>query len=304
MSNQTVNTYAGPIAAPARPPTASRPRRSRRGVTLGKVVSVAILAIGAVVMVAPFLWMFTTSLRSPGTAYDLPPQWIPTEFQWSNFAAAVNGPVPILRNMFNSAFIATVSSAISLIIGTSAGYALSRLQFRGAGLIMVLILVTQMMPPTAIVVPIYDLFRQLGMLNTIHGVTLGHISLVIPLAVWMTKGYFDSIPLDLENAARIDGCTRLSAFWHIALPLASPGLIVVFIYGFVTSWHEFLFARTLVSQQELWTGAVGLGSFRGEFFTLFEPQMAASVVFSMPVVLVFLFLQRRLISGGLAGGVR
>ena len=273
-------------------------RKSALAITLHRVVLIAT----TICALFPIYWMLVLAFTKLGMSRSVE-GFYPAAVTLDNFNQLFTER-PMSRWLFNSAFIATVSSAISLIIGTSAGYALSRLQFRGAGLIMVLILVTQMMPPTAIVVPIYDLFRQLGMLNTIHGVTLGHISLVIPLAVWMTKGYFDSIPLDLENAARIDGCTRLSAFWHIALPLASPGLIVVFIYGFVTSWHEFLFARTLVSQQELWTGAVGLGSFRGEFFTLFEPQMAASVVFSMPVVLVFLFLQRRLISGGLAGGVR
>ncbi len=273
-----------------------------RKIALATTLHRVVLIATTVCALFPIYWMLVLAFTKLGMSRSVE-GFYPAAVTFDNFLQLFTER-PMLRWLFNSAVIASVSSAVSLLIGTSAGYALSRLQFRGAGLIMVLILVTQMMPPTAIVVPIYDLFRQLGMLNTMHGVTLGHVSLVIPLAVWMTKGYFDSIPLDLENAARIDGCTRLSAFWYVALPLASPGLIVVFIYGFVTSWHEFLFARTLVSQQELWTGAVGLGSFRGEFFTLFEPQMAASVVFSLPVVLVFLFLQRRLISGGLAGGVR
>ncbi|MCP8894830.1 carbohydrate ABC transporter permease [Shinella daejeonensis] len=273
-----------------------------RNLTLSKAVHRLILVATTICILFPIYWMLVLAFTKLGMSRSVE-GFYPASLTFNNFTQLFTER-PMLRWLLNSALVASISSALSLLIGTSAGYALSRLHFRGAGLIMILILVTQMMPPTAIVVPIYDLFRQLGMLNTIQGVTLGHISLVIPLAVWMTKGYFDSIPLDLENAARIDGCTRLAAFWHVALPLASPGLIVVFIYGFVTSWHEFLFARTLVSQQELWTGAVGLGSFRGEFFTLFEPQMAASVVFSVPVVLVFMFLQRRLISGGLAGGVR
>ena len=184
------------------------------------------------------------------------------------------------------------------------GYVLSRLRFRGAGLLMLAVLATQMIPATSIVVPLYMLYRDLGLLDTMQGMVMGHVSLVAPLAIWMSKDFFDTIPPDLEGAARIDGCSRLGAFWRVALPLAGPGMAAIFIYGFVTSWHDFLFAKTLINSNKLWTAATGISSFRGEYFTLHELQMAAALVFALPVVAVFLTMQRQIISGALGGGVK
>ncbi|MCY4141786.1 MAG: carbohydrate ABC transporter permease [Rhodobacteraceae bacterium] len=184
------------------------------------------------------------------------------------------------------------------------GYVLSRLRFRGAGLLMLAVLATQMIPATSIVVPLYMLYRDLGLLDTMQGMVMGHVSLVAPLAIWMSKGFFDTIPPDLEGAARIDGCSRLGAFWRVALPLAGPGMAAIFIYGFVTSWHDFLFAKTLINSNKLWTAATGISSFRGEYFTLHELQMAAALVFALRVVAVFLTMQRQIISGALGGGVK
>ncbi len=204
----------------------------------------------------------------------------------------------------NSIIVATLSSSLSVLFGASCGYVLSRLRFRGAGLLMLTVLATQMIPATSIVVPLYMLYRDLGLLDTMQGMVMGHISLVAPLAIWMSKGFFDTIPPDLEGAARIDGCSRLGAFWRVALPLAGPGMAAIFIYGFVTSWHDFLFAKTLINSDKLWTAATGISSFRGEYFTLHELQMAAALVFALPVVAVFLTMQRQIISGALGGGVK
>lgn len=255
-----------------------------------------------IVVIFPIYWMLVVSLSPTGYSRSIG-SVIPAVLTFDNFISLFTDR-PMARWLTNSIIVALGSSVLAVLFGTSAGYALSRLRFRGSTLVMFVVLVTQMMPSTSIIVPLYALFRNLGLLNTLHGVGLAHMTLTVPLAIWMSKGFFDAIPVDLEGAARIDGCTHLGAFRHIALPLAAPGLAAILIYGFVTSWHEFLFARTLASPQHLWTAAVGLSSFRGEFFSMFEPQMAAAVVFALPVVIVFIVLQRQFVSGGMAGGVK
>jgi ABC-type glycerol-3-phosphate transport system permease component len=278
------------------------PRRRRLDSVAGQVFRAAgIVALGIAVLF-PIYWMAVIALTPTGFSRSLT-SLVPAEVTLENFVTLFTER-PMLRWLWNSIIVAAASSFLSLAFGTSCGYALSRLRFRGAGLVLILVLATQMMPATSIVVPLYILFRDFGLLDTMQGMVLGHVSLVAPLAIWMAKGFFDSIPADLEGAARIDGCTRLSAYWHVALPLAMPGLAAIFIYGFVTSWHDFLFAKTLINSQALWTAATGISSFRGEYFTLHELQMAAALTFALPVVIVFLVMQRRIVSGALSGSVR
>lgn len=261
----------------------------------------AILLLG-VVVVFPIYWMFVVALTPTGFSRAIE-GFVPTDLTFANFQTLFVER-PMLRWLSNSVIVATCSSFLAVLFGTTCGYALSRLPFRGSYIILVLVLATQMMPATSIIVPLYALYRDLGLLDTMQGMVIGHVSLVLPLAVWMSKGFFDTIPDDLEGAARIDGCSRFGAFRHVAMPLAMPGLAAIFVYGFVTSWHDFLFAKTLISSRELWTAATGITSFRGEYFTLFEPQMAAALVFALPVVAIFFVMQRRMVSGALAGSVK
>lgn len=277
-------------------------RRPVGGSLASRILRAAALAALGMIVLFPVYWMAVIALTPTGFSRSLA-GILPRHLTLDNFALLFSER-PMLRWIGNSIFVAAASSFLSLAFGASCGYALSRVRFRGAGLVLVLVLATQMMPATSIVVPLYILFRDFGLLDTMQGMVLGHISLVAPLAIWMSKGFFDSIPADLEGAARIDGCSRLSAYFHVTLPLALPGLAAIFIYGFVTSWHDFLFAKTLITSQSLWTAATGISSFRGEYFTLHELQMAAALVFALPVILVFLIMQRQIVSGALAGSVR
>lgn len=265
------------------------------------VRTTAIVLLGLAVLF-PIYWMIVVALTPTGFGRQIA-SFVPRTITFDNFIALFTTR-PMAQWIANSIIVAVLASGLSLVLGISCGYALSRLRFRGANLLLIAILATQMIPATSIIVPLYTLFRAWGLLDTMQGMVVGHISLVIPLAVWMGKGFFDSIPRDLENAARIDGCTHAGAFFHIALPLAAPGLAAIFIYGFVTSWNDFLFSHTLVISQEVWTAANGIASFRGEYFTLQEMQMAAALVFALPVVVVFFVMQRWIVSGALAGSVR
>jgi ABC-type glycerol-3-phosphate transport system permease component len=260
------------------------------------------LCLLATIVLFPMYWMLVIALTPTGFSRALT-GFLPAQLTVQNFVAIFTQR-PMLDWLVNSVVVATLASVLSLIFGTSCGYALSRLKFRGAGVLMMLVLITQMMPATSLIVPLYILFRDLGLLDTMEGMVVGHISLVLPLAIWMSKGFFDRIPADLDGAARIDGCTRLGAWWYVALPLALPGLAAIFIYGFVTSWHDYLFAHALVHSQALWTAANGIASFRGEYFTLHEMQMAAALVFALPVIVTFMIMQRWIVSGALSGSVR
>lgn len=269
---------------------------------LAATLRTAGIVILGLLVLFPIYWMVVVALTPTGMGRQIM-TFVPQSVTLDNFTTLFTDR-PMGQWVVNSIFVATISSSLSLMFGTSCGYALSRLRFRGSKLLLIAILATQMMPATSIIVPLYMLFRAWGLLDTMQGMVVGHISLVVPLAIWMSKGFFDSIPVDLENAARIDGCTRGGAFVRITLPLSAPGLAAIFIYGFVTSWHDFLFSHTLVTSQELWTAANGIASFRGEYFTLQEMQMAAALVFALPVVIVFFIMQRWIVSGALAGSVR
>ena len=262
----------------------------------------AALCVLGMIVLFPIYWMLVIAITPTGFSRSLP-GILPANVTFENFTSLF-ADRPMARWLINSIVVAALASFLSLVFGTSCGYVLSKLKFRGAGLVMIGVLVTQMMPGTSIIVPLYILFRDLGLLDTMSGMVVGHISLVIPIAIWMSKGFFDRIPPDLEASARIDGCTRLSAYFHISLPLALPGLAAIFIYGFVTSWHDFLFAHSLVHSQNLWTAANGISSFRGQYFTLHELQMAAALVFALPVIVVFVVMQRWIVSGAMTGAAR
>lgn len=267
--------------------------------TLARVILLCVLGMA---VLFPIYWMLVIAITPTGFSRSLP-GILPQNVTFENFVSLFTER-PMARWLVNSIIVAALASFLSLVFGTSCGYVLSKMKFRGAGLVMIAVLVTQMMPGTSIIVPLYILFRDLGLLDTMSGMVVGHISLVVPIAIWMSKGFFDRIPPDLEASARIDGCTRLGAYLYVSLPLAVPGLAAIFIYGFVTSWHDFLFAHSLVHSQQLWTAANGISSFRGQYFTLHELQMAAALVFALPVIIVFVVMQRWIVSGAMTGSVR
>lgn len=273
-------------------------------ISVGRMLATWIpLFVGSVIVLLPVYWMLVLAMTPLGQSKGPTIGLIPTELTLENFVtAATDHPLGIW--MLNSTMVALSASSVAVVVGVSAGYAISRFKFWGATVIAVAILATEMIPQTSIVLPMYTIFSQLGLLNTSAAIVLAHMSTVVPLVLWLSKGFFDDVPKDLEAAAAIDGASRFQVFRLIALPLILPGVLAAFVYGFVVSWSDLIFARTLSSTPSLWTVPVGLASFNGEFYTSFEPMMAASVIFAAPVVLLFLVLQRSFIKGLTAGGVK
>lgn len=261
------------------------------------------LAIGSFLVLLPVYWMLVLALTPVGQSKGPTLGLIPTQITFDNFVVAITER-PLLTWMLNSTVIALSAGLVAVAVGVCAGYAISRFKFRGATVIAVAILATEMIPSTSIVLPLYAIFSSAGLLNTQIAIVLAHMSTVVPLVLWLSKGFFDDVPVELEQAASIDGASHWQGFRLIALPLIVPGVIAAFVYAFIVSWSDLIFARTLSSTPNQWTVPVGLSSFSGEFYTSFEPMMAASIIFALPVVVLFFVMQRSFISGLTAGGVK
>lgn len=261
------------------------------------------LVVGSVLVLLPVYWMLVLALTPLGQSRGPALGIIPTGLTLDNFVIVLTQR-PLGTWILNSLLIALAAGIVAVAVGVAAGYAISRFAFRGATVIALAILATEMIPSTSIVLPMYSIFSTLQLLNTPIAIVLAHMSTVVPLVLWLSKGFFDEVPVELEAAAAIDGASRFQVFRLVALPLILPGVIAAFVYAFIVSWSDLIFARTLSSTPSQWTVPVGLSSFNGEFYTSFEPMMAASIVFAAPVVVLFLVLQRYFIRGLTSGGVK
>ncbi len=216
----------------------------------------------------------------------------------------ISSPHVFWRWGLNSLGIALITTFIGVFLAASCAYALSRFKFPGRGGVLTSFLVTQMFPGAILIIPLYNLLKEFGLLNSWAGLTLAYCTVALPFSVWMLKGFFDAIPYDLEEAAIVDGCTPFGAYWRITLPLALPGIAVVGFFNFMTAWNEFMLALTFMSGETSKTLPVGLRGFIFQFNTDWHYMAAGSVLVTIPVMFVFFFAQRGLISGLTAGGVK
>ena len=250
----------------------------------------------------PYYWMIVSSLEA-SSLFEWPPRLIPSSITLEAYIKIFTE-----RDVFtwfkNTAFVAGTTSIFCTLVAINGGYALSRFKTRATTGFSIFILFSQLLPATLIVVPLYVIFRQIGFYNSLIGLAIADAAFVLPLATWLMKGFFDRIPVEVEEQAMVDGCTRIGAFYRIALPLALPGLVVVIVMSFITGWDEFFLARTLISSQSNWVFSVGLTSFETQYSIAWDEMMAAAVVFALPAVFFFLFVQRYLVSGLTSGAVK
>jgi ABC-type glycerol-3-phosphate transport system permease component len=204
----------------------------------------------------------------------------------------------------NSLVVAGATTALCLLIGAPCAYALARLAFRGRALVLAFILAVSMFPQISIVSPLYLLLREVGLIDTLPGLILPYLTFALPLAVWLLTGFFRQLPSELEEAALLDGATRLRAFREVILPLALPGLAATAIVTFVTCWNEFLFALSFTVSPERQTVPVAIALFRGQYQVPWGQVLAATVVATAPVVVLVLLFQRRIVGGLTAGAVK
>ena len=263
------------------------------------------LSITALVVFAgfPTYWMLTTALSSDTELYKTGQDILPHLERLGAFPTAFLS-MPMLSWLGNSFVIATGTTLLSLLLAVAAGYALSRFRFYGKGVTGFVLFATQMLPEALLIVPLYALFANLGLLNNLGGLVLANAAFTMPVATFILKGAIDKVPFEIEESARVDGCSRMGIVSMIVFPLIVPSVAAAAIISFFDGWNEFLFANTFISDSALWPASVGLASFLGQFFTPINLVMVAALTLALPAIVFFLIAQRSIVSGLTAGSVK
>lgn len=263
-----------------------------------------LLAAGACCLIlAPFLWMISTSFKSPAEIALRDPTIIPRSFQFRHYTDVFTQG-GFGRYFVNSLIVSIATTLLSVTLATLSGYAFARINLPGGRAILFGILATQMFPAILLAIPLYILLQHLHLLNALAGLVLVYTTFALPFCVWMLRNYFLTIPRDLDDAAVVDGATRLQALRTVILPVAVPGLIATSLFSFILAWNEFLYANTFISSDNKRTVSVGLQDLIGEFTTNWGLLMAGAVVTTLPIVVAFFFVQRQLTQGMAAGAVK
>ncbi len=251
----------------------------------------------------PFYWMFVTSL-TPSSALFADRPWLTPTWSETHVYREAFQKIPVATWLLNSLIVAAGTTVLSIGLALFPAYALSRCTFRGKGLAGLSLFATQMLPEAMLVVPLYALFGQFRILDTLAALILANTAFTVPVVVWILKGAIDGVPEEIEEAAYIDGCTQVGIVWRIVLPLIAPTLAAASVIAFFHGWNEYVFAQTLVSSESLRTASVGLAGFVGELSTPIHTVMSIAVIYTVPAVIFYLFVQKYVISGMTAGGVK
>lgn len=269
-----------------------------------KTLLLVVAALVCLVASAPFVWMVLTSLKQPNELFTNPVRILPSGGLFWDAYRQVWTEGNFGRYFLNSLYVSVISTAVSVLLAVLAALGFARYSIIGGNYLLLGVLLSQLFPLVLLVPPYYALMRNLGILNSHLSLIIAYISFALPFSIWMLTGYLRAIPVELEEAAMVDGTTRLGAHLRITLPLAGPGLAATVIYCFILAWNEFLFATTFITSPQLRTLPIGLQAFIGEYQTDWNLLMAGAVVTTLPVVLLFIFLQRFLVAGLTAGAVK
>jgi len=274
-------------------------RRSRAARILQIEIPILVIVAFAI---GPYLWMMLTSLKPDSDISQWPLRYLPSRITFEHYDTLLE-QTSFAGNLLNSLIVAFGAVAVGLAVSVPAAYAFSRFRFPGRRALMTQFLVINMFPIVLLIIPLFVLMRRLGLLDTFVGIIAGHSTFAIPFAIWMLTSYMNSIPKELDEAALIDGATRLQVMRLVLLPLMMPGVVTTAIYIFVTSWNEYLFAMML-SGENVRTVTVALQHFIGEFTVQWGLLTAGGTLIAIPVTILFLFVQRRLVSGLTSGAVK
>ncbi len=281
----------------------TRPQISRLRYGSWHTAMFLVTLVAVIIIVFPILWMIFASIRPVQETLSSPPVWLPREITFSNYVSLLTDP----RQMSffkNGYIIAALTTVFCLLLGSLAAYGFSRFRLRGGRGILLGILGLQMLPGVVLIIPFFNMAKALGLYNSYAVLVLADSSLILPITIWMLKSYIDSIPKELEEACMVDGCTRLQALYRVILPLALPGLIATGTMAFLGAWNEFLFAIVLTSGPNYAPLTVGIAEFFGQFGRDWGRVMALNTLGSLPLMIIFIFLQRWVVQGMTAGAVK
>src|SRR5680860_290480 len=279
-------------------------RRSdlRRSLNL-KMIIYVVLAVMLTISLFPFLVTLITSLKDVSEVYTTPPTWIPGKATFVNYREIFER-YPMARYFLNSLIIALGATLLNAMFSIPAAYATARLRFRGKKFFMYLLLMVQMFSPIIIIIALFRQMSTFGLLNSYLGLILVNAVFTISFSIWMLSAYFLSVPFEVEEAAMIDGCNRFQAIVKVLIPLALPGLTATMIYTFITAWNEFVFALTFTTTPEMRPLTVGLYSFVGRWSIQWQYITAASILGIVPIVLLFMLVEKQLMSGLMGGAIK
>ncbi|MBM7438581.1 sugar ABC transporter permease [Streptomyces sp. HB132] len=290
-------------ATPAATPAKHGARKVRKRGDRSPAASLALhltLIITSVIAVFPVLWVLLTSLK-PAKFASTTDFFKETTFE--NYTNLIKD-TEFLSWFGNSVIVAGLSTVIGVFVSATTGYAVSRFRFPGKRGLMWTLLVTQMFPVAVLIVPIYNIMSTMGLLNQPAGLVITYLTISVPFCAWMMKGFFDTIPREIDESGQVDGLTPFGTFWRLILPLAKPGLAVTAFYSFITAWGEVAYASAFMVGDENLTLAGGLQKFVNQYGAQWGPMTAASVLIAIPAALVFLFAQKHLVTGMSAGAVK
>ncbi|TMD33554.1 MAG: carbohydrate ABC transporter permease [Chloroflexi bacterium] len=255
------------------------------------------------VMLFPIYWMVSTALKPGKEILSLTPVWFPSHVTFDNFRTAINVPF-FWNDVANSLIVVLTVVGISIVLAFFAAVSVARFGFRGRTAFIVMIIAVQMVPLNALVIPVYLLLNQVGQVDSLPGVIAYYLAIVLPFMVWTLRGFVANVPVDLEEAAMVDGATRVGAFLRIVFPLVAPGLVATAIYGFIQAWNEYIIAYVLLSSNSKQTLTIWLASFTTQHGTDWGGLMAGATLTALPVVVFFLIVQRHVAGGLTAGAVK
>ena len=267
---------------------------------IGGAVQVVLILVAIAIMLVPIAWIFLAAFKNLRDVYTLNLFFTPT---LSNFAEVFEPPYSLGQKLLNSTLVATVTVVLAIPVATMAAYSFSRFRLWGETTMLVVILATQFVPAVVIVLPFFVMFRDIGLLDTRIGLILVNLAIVMPFAIWMIKGFIDGIPIDTEEAAMVDGASRLRVIRDIVLPMAAPGLLTAGIFCFIIAWNEFLFALILTNKDAV-TLPIGLALFKAEEGDLWNLLSAAGIIIMVPMFVLALSIRRYFVQGMTMGAVR
>lgn len=266
------------------------------------------LATAGVVVTAGYLvpvyWMLVTSLRTSDAVFRVPPDLVPLPPTIEPYAHAVLGDADIARGLANSAVIAVGTTVLTLVLALPAAYGLARFRLRGLGAVLMLMLVVQMIPSVNLALPLFVLFSSMGLVDSYAGLIIANCALAVPLAVTILRPYFLTVPGEVIEAAKMDGCGELTSFVRIALPISAPGIVTVAVISFLGAWGEFVLALSLATSERIQPITIVLAEFTNQVGIRWNELMAVSAVVALPVVVAFVFLQRYIVAGLTEGATK
>lgn len=278
-----------------------RPRALGQASPAMSALSYTVVIVACAISLIPFLYIVSTALKQTTSLFHYPPQWIPSPIYWGNFDTLLSDS-HFLRWTLNTLLVSSVVTVIKLLLDSMAGYAFAKMRFPGRNLLFILVLATLMVPFSAVLIPLYFLVRDLGMLNTYWALILP--PLASPIGIFMMRTFIEGVPDDLEHAARLDGCSEFTIYWRIVLPLIRPGLVVLGVFTFMTQYTSFVWPLVAASNDDMRVLTTGISSLKAIFTTDWGLISAAGVLAMVPITVLFVVLQRYFIAGSLAGALK